>query len=214
MTRTMATEPTNVDRSPDNVPDPDSSADEPRTSGPDRRAIVLALAAAACVCLAVWALSRLLAPAFFLIDEAVLRGEKGRVEHGSLLAPAERLRLDLRLHRPAAVLALLVEPRGEVLEIYPAPGDIPLLAPGDHRLPPDGGAWESDALEHGPHHLWLLAAAEVVSEEKRGEAVDRFRKIVQAGVRGEDSWSEDLREAVSESGMEFLPFSFSVERAR
>lgn len=210
----MASEPTSVEWSPYDRPERSPPPDDQRASGIDRRAVVLALAAAAGVCLAVWVLSSLLAPRFILIDEAVLRGENGVVDENTLLAPAERLRLELRLHRPAAVLVLLIEPRGEVLDVYPAPGGVPLLEAGEHRLPPGGGAWESAGLEQGQHCLWLLAGGDAVSEDERHEVVQRFRTIIQASLRNRRLSWEEVEEAAARSGMEFLPFSFRVDRAR
>ncbi|MGH9361320.1 MAG: hypothetical protein ACRD2T_05335 [Thermoanaerobaculia bacterium] len=140
------------------------------------RGSVLLVAAALIVLVAfAW-----IAPPGVLIGEAVLRGERGPIERRALLVPGERLRLDLVLRRPAALLILLCDPSGKLSEVFPPPGDAAVLSGPALRLPPGDEAWETGALGGGDHSLWLLASPETIPREKRA----RLRRLIEGAIQG------------------------------
>jgi len=112
-----------------------------------------------------------------LFKAVELRGERGVSQGGAaLLTPGERVRLELDLRRPAAVLVYLQDPAGAFSEVHPPPGEAPVIEGGRVRLPPAGDAWETAGLGPGAHTLWIIALGRAISPAEREAITTRLGK--------------------------------------
>lgn len=176
------------------LPDPDGSLERPPRDPPERLpgedgkvpgllepprfwavAFWITVAAAAAVVL--------FAVAFRprgLLTAVELRSERGNEQKGMLiLSPGERLRLEVQLGSPSAVMVILEDPKGAISELHPPPGDVPLVSGPVLSLPEGArGSWSSDDLEPGLHFLWILAAAGKISGAERSRLRSRAEEAL------------------------------------
>jgi hypothetical protein len=139
-----------------------------------RSALPFVLGAAFLIVLAIAGI-RLVRSAMGLLSGVELQiegGPKRIVGHG------ERVRLALTLGRPAAVIVYLQDPSGAIEDVYPPPGDVPLLA-GTAVLPRgEADAWDTGGLDPGSYLLWTVAAREPIPAAEREDMKRRIEEAV------------------------------------
>jgi hypothetical protein len=160
------------------------ASDEPREPPRPRRrrSALLFVLGAAFLILAAIAGVRMVRSAMSLLSDVELQVE-GRPKR--ILAHGERVRLALTFGRPAAVIVYLQDPSGAIEEVYPPPGDVPLLS-GTTVLPRgQKDAWDTVGLNLGQYFLWTVASREPIPAAERADLMRKIEEKVRNVSREE-----------------------------
>ena len=154
-------------------PLPDGAREPPRRR---RRSAILFILGAACLIAAAIAGIRLVRSLASLLADVELQIE-GEPRKG-IVGRGERVRLALTFGRPAAVIVYLQDPSGAIEEVYPPPGDVPLLE-GTAVLPRGAAdAWDTGGLDPGHYYLWTIASREAIPAAERADMTRRIEEAV------------------------------------
>ncbi len=180
-----------------------------------RRQVLVLAAVAAAILIGITLFNSFLPGGDLLLD-ASLQGDRGLVrEGGPQLARGEQFRIELRLARPACIVVLHEDSQGNLSDVYPQPGSAPLLeGPASRLVPGDEEAWDSSGLELGIHALWIFAAPEPLSPEKRESLKTTLKKIlgeVPPRLGGRGDLADEARRRLKQQIRHVLELPFRIE---
>ena len=188
----------------------------PESTGSRARAVAGAVAAAVIFSVLLSVLFRI-TPTRSILSEVVLQSERGVVTLDRPLATAQRLWLDLRIERPAAIVVYLVDPEGQLSDVYPNDGRVERLSSPQTRVPPGDATFETASLRDGSYLLFIVGAAQPLSRERRAELTERLREGLRAVLRSEisiDRLPVEVEAAFEEESLEIVPRQFALDRKK